>query len=83
MQSRRAGVSQNRASRAAAPPLRPAPNPATPDVRRGSRRAGGGVCAAPPSAAAAGGLRAGLPIRIPLTLFSAFVLIHTSRWSRS
>lgn len=59
-------------------PLRPAA--ATPDVWRGPAGRGRGLRRPSP---AAGGLRAGLPAPIPLTLFCAFVLVRTSRWSRS
>lgn len=74
-------------------PLRPAA--ATPDVSEArARRAGGRTggrgegrgLAQPrplPPPPAGGGLRAGLPAPIPLTLFCAFVLVHTSRWSRT
>lgn len=70
-----------------APTASPRPAPATPGARRGSRRAGGVAWMDPappaaPAAAAAVSAR-GLPARIALTLFSAFVLVHTSRWSRS
>lgn len=76
------------ATASAPPPRRPRPlrpAAATPDVRRGPAGRGRGLRRPSPPLPlpAGGGLRAGLPAPIPLTLFCAFVLVHTSRWSRS